>query len=65
MITNQPAALRAVPMGLFPTFDSLQAVVSYADSRLPLAHKNEIYSLLMIHQNTLLKILADEKTHSL
>ena len=57
MILSKPAALRAVPMGLFPTFDSLQAVVSYADSRLPLAHKNEIYSLLMIYHNSLLKTL--------
>lgn len=57
MTVTQPAALRAVPMGLFPTFDSLQAVVSYADSRLPLAHKNEVYGLLMVYHNTLLKQL--------
>ena len=57
MIPHPPAALRAVHQGLFPTFDSLQAVIAYAESRLPLAQKNELYSLFMTYQNTLLKQL--------
>lgn len=60
MITTSPAALRAVHQGLFPTFDSLQAVLAYADSHLPLVHKNEVYSLLMIYHNSLLNQLSKE-----
>lgn len=50
-------ALRAVPMNLFPTLDSLQDVVDLAESKLPLIHKNEVTSLLMTYHNTLLKQL--------
>lgn len=54
MITQPPAALRAVHMGLFPTLGSLQEVIDYADSKLPITTKNEVYTLLMTFQNTLI-----------
>ena len=57
MITHPPAALRAVHQGLFPTMDSLQSVVDLADSKLPITTKNEVYTLLMTFQNTLLSQL--------
>lgn len=57
---SQPP-LRAAPMTLFPTMGSLQEVVDYADSKLPLITKNELYSLLMSYHNTLLKIVKDEQ----
>ena len=51
---RQSPALRAVPMSLFPTLNSLQEVVELAESKVPVHCKNEIYSLLMTYHNTLL-----------
>lgn len=45
-------------MALFPTLGSLQEVVDFADSKLPITDRNEMFSLLMTMQNTLLKQLA-------
>jgi hypothetical protein len=53
---NQPQ-LRAVHMGVFPVMGSLQEVVDFAESKLPITDKNEVFSLLMIYHNTLLKQL--------
>lgn len=46
--------LRAVPMSVFPTFGSLQDVVDFAESKLPIEDKNDLFSLLMTYHNTLL-----------
>lgn len=59
LTVNQPQ-LRAVPMNLFPTMGSLQEVVDFGDSKLPITNKNELYCLLMIYHNTLLKRLNGE-----
>lgn len=56
-IENQQMALRAIPMNLFPTLDSLDAVVIMAKSKLPLVCPNEMHSILMTFQNTLIKQL--------
>ena len=53
---NSQPLLRAVPMGLFPTLGSLQEVIDFADSKLPITDKNELFSLLMTYHNTLLKV---------
>jgi hypothetical protein len=58
--TEQPV-VRPVPMGLFPTLNSLQSVIDLALSQLPLQTPNSIVSLLMIYHNTLLKELQDEQ----
>ena len=58
---NAQPPLRAVPMVLFPTMGSLQEVVDYADSKLPVISTNEICSLLMTYHNTLLKVLQAPK----
>jgi len=55
-ISHKPP-LNAAPMGLFPTMGSLQEVVDFAESKLPITHKNELTSLLMIWQNTLLSVI--------
>jgi hypothetical protein len=47
--------LRAVPMTLFPTFGSLQEVIDFSKSKLPLKDENELFSILMSYHNTLLK----------
>lgn len=52
------AALRAVPMSLFPTMGSLQEVVELAESKLPIISRNEMFSLLMTYHNTLLAQLS-------
>lgn len=59
-MTQPVAALRAVPMTLFPTMDSLQEVVNLAQSKLPVNYQNEMVGLLMTYQNTLLKQLGDK-----
>jgi hypothetical protein len=47
-------------MELFPTSDSLQEVVDFAESLLPITNGNEFYSLFMSYHNTLLKVRKDE-----
>jgi hypothetical protein len=56
--TAKPA-LRAVPMGLFPTAGSLQEVVELAESKLPITNQNDMVCLLMTYHNTLLKTSKD------
>ena len=55
---NLHPPLRVVPMALFPTLGSLQEVVDFADSKLPITDRNEMFSLLMTYHNTLLKQLT-------
>lgn len=55
-LANKPP-IRAVPMGLFPTMDSLDEVVSLAETTYTQASGNEIKSLLMTYHNTMLKVL--------
>ena len=57
---TQTAALRAVSMPLFPTLGSIQEVMDLAESKLPITSKNEITSLLLIMQNTVLKVLSQQ-----
>lgn len=49
----QPA-LRAEPLGLYPTLGSLQEVVDLGDSQLPITNRNALNTLLMTYHNTLL-----------
>lgn len=41
-------------MTLFPTMGSLKEVMDFAESKLPITDKNDLHSLLMTFQNTLL-----------
>ena len=54
---NMTVSLKPVPMTLYPTMNSLQEVVNLATSRIPVVHQNEMVSILMTYQNTLLKQL--------
>ena len=45
---------RAVHMGLFQTLGSIQEVVDLGRSKLPISNENELISLLMTMQNTVL-----------
>lgn len=51
--------LSVVSMPLFPTLGSVQEVIELANSKIPVTHQNEMYSLLMTFQNTLLKEIND------
>ena len=42
---------------LFPTFDSLEEVLAYADAKMPKEHHNDLYAILMAYSNTLIKVM--------
>lgn len=50
---NKPR-LRAVRMSMFPTLNNLDEAVKYAQSKFPDSSRNDLYSVLMTFQNTLL-----------
>ena len=50
-------SLTSKKANLFPTFDSLEEVLAYADSKLPKEHHNDLYAILMAYSNTLLKVM--------
>lgn len=52
------------PMSLYPTMDSLQSVMAYAQAKLPINCWNDLHSILMIHQNTLIKVIEGESCKS-
>ena len=54
-----------VPMGIFPTMDSLQDVVEYAQTKVPVESKNEMTGILMTYHNTLLKVIDHGKNKHL
>jgi len=58
---DQQTALRAVPMTLFPTMDSLQAVLDLAMSQLPVITPNSMNNLLMVYHNTLLNQINKQR----
>lgn len=62
--TQLQPALRAVPMSLFPTMESLQSVVDLAISQLPITTSNQVINLLAIYHNTLLDQVASCKPES-
>lgn len=58
--SNSQPLLRAVPMAVFPTLGSLQEVVDFAESKLPITNKNDLTTLLYTYHNTLLKAINEE-----
>lgn len=56
-MTDNQAGLRPVILTLFPSMDSLDEVVSYAESKLPVMNKNELISVLFCYHNTMLKVM--------
>lgn len=59
-LVEHKAKLEAKYMALFPTLDSLQAVVDLALTQLPITNKNTAISVLMTYHNTLLAQVAKE-----
>lgn len=55
--TNNPQpVLRPVVQSLYPTMGTLQEVMEFAESKLPIISKNELTTLLMTYHNTLLNV---------
>ena len=54
--TNQPyqRVLDTVSKPVYPTMDSLQAVIDLAKAKLPICSDNDLMSVLMTYHNTLL-----------
>ena len=52
--------MKAEQLTLYPTLDSLQAVLEQANSQLPIMTKNELVALLAIHTNTVLKLIEEQ-----
>ena len=59
-VTRKQPPLRAVRMTLFPSFESLEEAQAYAEARIPLEHKNDVYGVLMVYHNTLLNQIEKE-----
>ena len=49
--------IRAVYMGIFPSYNSLNEVMALAFTKFPPEQHNLLYSVLMSYHNTLLKEL--------
>lgn len=61
MLEGKQDALRVLSMGIYPTMESIQEVIALAESKLPITDSNEMYSLLMTFQNTLIKYLTTKE----
>lgn len=47
--------IRAVPMNLFPTMDTVESVIELGVSQLPIIDRNSLVTLFGVYHNTLLK----------
>ena len=56
-ITQGKTNLMGKTNNLFPTFDSLEEVLAYADAKMPKEHHNDLYAILMAYSNTLIKAM--------
>ena len=52
--------MKTEQLSLYPTMDSLQAVLEQANSQLPIATKNELVALLAVQTNTILKLIEEQ-----
>lgn len=60
-IIHREPPIRAVPMNLFPTMDSLNEVVAIAKLQLPITHEQSLITLLMTYHNTLLATIGRQQ----
>ena len=47
-------------MTLYPTMDTMVGAIKYIESQVPVVASNDMFSLLMIYHNTLLKTLRED-----
>jgi hypothetical protein len=57
------AGLRPVRLGLFPSLDSLDAVIDLGLSQLPITNPNQLVGLLMTYHNSLVQVIEKEQEH--
>ena len=53
--------MKAEQLSLYPTMDSLQAVIEQANAQLPIATRNELVALLAVQTNTVLKLIEEQE----
>lgn len=61
MQSSQKQLLKGKPNPIFPTDDNLDMTWARAKSMLPIMTENELFTLLQIHQNTVLKTVGITK----
>lgn len=59
--TKVTVSVRPVPMPVYPTFTSLQDVLDYSESKLPILGRNDLKSILFTYHNTLLAQIAAQE----
>ena len=57
-----PPKVHPAHMSLYPTMDSTTEAIAYIESQIPINTPNEVFGLLMIYHNSLLKQIAQETT---
>lgn len=59
---NQPMLSVVLPMhmSLYPTMDTMVEAIKYIEAQVPVVEGNDMFSLLMIYHNTLIKTLKDD-----
>ena len=55
--------MKTEQFNLYPTLDSLQAVIEQGSSQLPITTKNELVALLAVHTNTVLNLIKQEENN--
>jgi hypothetical protein len=53
------ADVNAMKMSIYPSMNSVTEAISFIESQVPVQSKNEMFSLLMMFHNTLLKELTN------
>lgn len=53
------ADVNAMKMSIYPSMNSVTEAISFIESQVPIQSKNEMFSLLMMFHNTLLKELTN------
>jgi len=56
-LNSNPSSTKPEHLTLFPTMGSVQDVIDYAESKLPINTKNDVVTLLGTYHNTLLKAM--------
>ena len=56
----KPSKVHPAHMSLYPTMDSTTEAIAYIESQIPINTPNEVFGLLMIYHNSLLKQIAQE-----
>jgi len=53
--------IRAVRMAIFPTYDTPEQALAFAQSQLPIKDQNTLCSVIFAYHNTLLKLQEQSK----